>query len=123
MPAEVKKALATGGTACRRYTSIHPHHPHHWPIIDRRATGVGFLFSFALRALRGGCDEDSDGTPCHIASLEKLAQHCRALPRPLWPGHSDRDAVARQRRWQHGDGNGDDGGVSTATATSAEQQR
>jgi len=41
-----------------------------------------------------------------------------------WYGSSsDRDAMARQRRWQHGDGNCDDGGVSTAMATSAEQQR
>jgi len=44
------------------------------------------FFFFSLSSFRGGCqgggrDEDSDGTPCHTASLEK--QHCRALSRHL----------------------------------------
>src|SRR5712672_2759572 len=47
-----------------------------------------FMFFFPLRALRGGRqgggrDEDSDGTPCHTASLEKLTQHRCALSRHL----------------------------------------
>jgi len=51
--------------------------------------GVSFLFLFfALRALHsghqgGGCDEDSDGTPCHIAPLEKFTQHHCTLSCPL----------------------------------------
>src|SRR5712671_332648 len=55
-------------------------------------TGVGFshngtsffMSSFALRASRacgegGGCDDDSDGTLCHVASAERLAWQFRTM--------------------------------------------
>jgi hypothetical protein len=70
--------------------------PHHRPIIKHthvpacppRAVGFdhdGMSLPFALRDLHtssknSGCDEDSDGTPCHIASpLEKLARRFCAV--------------------------------------------